>query len=221
MPDSYETQICNTALALIGSGVDENYVDDYEGDTTQTAQWCRRLLPQCKDLVLTSFTFVETVKYLAGTSGGGDDTSVVHPDWLYAYPLPSGCKKLLGLVASNNGAASIDYSEGMSFYPLHVLMDWERYQGYVLTNYTTSEFYWWYVYDVAYSELSEATRDAIAHLLAVKMVGAVIKGGDGLAMRRQLYQEYEQFARKNAIVLNQRQMFNPAPNGATSSIDIV
>lgn len=208
-----ETQICNDALALLGSGIDVPWLDDYATDTTDTAQWCRKLLDATRRSVLANFTFVETVTFLAGTDSGGDDSSVVHPDWLYAYPLPTNpvCLRLLGLVVTSN-------VNGGGW---HYLLDWERYQSYVLTDYATSDFYWHYIRDETdYSVLSQPTRDAIAYLLASKLAAPVVRGPESYARRRELLQEYELYARKYAIAFNQKQLFNAKPDGDIQTIDI-
>lgn len=206
-----ETEVANGALDLLGSGVDTSHLSDYATDTGDTADACRRNLPKCRKLLLESFPFIEAIKYLLASDSGADDSSVVHPDWLYAYALPSDCLRLLALTANNNPNES----------NRHILLEYERYQNYILTDYTTSEFYWWYIADVEDLTLfPQATRDALEYLLAAKLVGTVLKGPSAHQLRTNLLREYELYARRNAVRFNQRQQFDPQPHGATSIVDI-
>jgi len=206
------TNICNAALDLLGSGVDKAHLGAYETDTGETADACRRHFDQCRKLLLASWPFTESCKYLAGTSSGGDDSSVVHPDWLYAYALPADCLRLLGLTANNSASDS----------NRHLLLEYERYQGYLLTDYTTTEFYWWYITDVENTSLWPATHlDALAYLLAAKLAGPVLRSPAAHILRTNLLREYELYARRNAVRFNQRQQFDPAPHGQTRVVDIM
>ncbi len=207
-----ETEVCNGALDLLGSGADESHLDDYTTDEGTTADACRRNLPKCRRLLLESFPFLEAIKYLAATDSGGDDADVVHPDYLYAYPLPADCLRLLGLLANNS---TNEYNQ-------HIALRYERYQGHVLTDYTTSEFYWWYIKDEEdLSLFPRAHRDALEYLLAAKLVGTVLRGPAAHQLRTNLLREYELYARRNAVRFNQRQQYDRARAASTSIIDIV
>lgn len=193
MSDELTTALCNRAVALLGSGIDGvDALDSYENDTTVLADWCRRLYDSCRQEALTAWRWNEAVKLLAGTDGAGDDASVVHTgyDYAYAIPVASGCLALRGIV--DDDCKPLKYRAA---------------GGYIHTDYATDEFYWDFVLDLE-SGFSVGLQKCIVTLLAAALAGPIYKGDRGDAKRRALLQEYRELIQPDAESANQAEQYD-------------
>lgn len=193
MSEDLKTQISNGAILLIGSGIGGvAYLDSYDSDTSELADWFRRRYDVCRKRTLLRWRWNEAILLLAGTDAGGDIVAAVHPGYTYAYTIPAsdGCIGLRGIV-DEEGTALPYRVVGTQ---LHC-------------DYTTDEFWWDFINDIE-TGFSPGLQRCIEYELAIDLCGYAVKGQQGDAKRTALETEYRELILPCAKSENQDQEYD-------------
>ncbi|MFH0983101.1 MAG: hypothetical protein V2A79_16400 [Planctomycetota bacterium] len=191
--DGDATSACNGAILLVGSGFEgSSHIDSYENDTGPLADWCRRRYDICRKRALVKHRWNEAIKLLSGEDGAGDDDSVVHPKYDYAYALPAaaGCVALRGIVDEDEK-------------PLLC----RRAGQFIHTDYATDEFWWDFVEDIE-TGFSPGLQQCIEYELAINLTGFLLKGNAADAKRQALQEEYRVLILPDAKGENQQEQYD-------------
>lgn len=180
-----EVDICNVALSFLGDRATVTSIDPPEGSSPQ-ADHCARFYPMALQEILQSFpwTFATTRATLAELQTTPDSVR-------FAYALPANCLRLL-YVYGAPGVECRSWSLERSASGLMVIT--EEPAQYVI--YTTSR--------VAAAQFPPAFVEALCHLLASKLAGAVIPGSTGMDLMSKHLQAYDLYAQR-AMALDARQ----------------
>lgn len=85
------TDICNVALAGVGSGLDSHeFIDDFSTDETETAELCRRFYARALNYAIEDILPKESVSYESLTLASGSNVPANMLDWDYAFIVPAG-----------------------------------------------------------------------------------------------------------------------------------
>lgn len=180
-----EVDICNVALSFLGDKAAVTSISPPEGKSPQ-ADHCARFYPMAVQEILQSFpwSFATARATLAELKTKPDSVQ-------FAYALPTNCLRLLHVFGAP-GIPCRSWSIERSANGLMLIT--KEPADHVV--YTTSR--------VAASQFPPAFVEALCHLLASKLAGAVIPGGTGMDLMTKHLQAYDLYAQR-AMKLDARQ----------------
>lgn len=180
-----EVDICNVALSFLGDRATVTSIDPPEGSSPQ-ADHCARFYPMALQEILQYFpwSFATTRATLAELQTKPDSVR-------FAYALPTNCLRLL-YVYGAPGVECRSWSLERSANGLMLITE----EPVAFVTYTTSR--------VAAAQFPPAFVEALCHLLASKLAGAVIPGGTGMDLMTKHLQAYDLYAQR-AMALDARQ----------------
>lgn len=180
-----EVDICNVALSFLGDRATVTSINPPEGKSPQ-ADHCARFYPMALQEILQAFpwSFATVRATLAELAEKPDSVQ-------FAYALPSNCLRMLYVY----GASGIECRSWTIEQSKNGLMLVTR-EPVNFVVYTTSR--------VAAAQFPAAFVEALAHLLASKLAGAVIPGGTGMDLMSKHLQAYDLYAQR-AMKLDARQ----------------
>lgn len=172
-----EVDICNVALSFLGDRATVTSISPPEGKSPQ-ADHCARFYPMALQEILESFpwSFATARATLAELATKPESVA-------YAYALPASCLRLL-YVFGAPGIECRTWSVERSTSGL-MLVTQEPIDHVV---YTTSA--------VQAAQFPAAFVEALAHLLASKLAGAVIPGSTGMDLMSKHMQAYDLYAQR-------------------------
>lgn len=200
--------ICNLALSELGEATIVSL-----GEASTEARTCNRYYEQCKEFLLKSsmWSFAKRVKPLALTT----ETS---PQWKYVYAYPSDALTVRFLFPDISRDTNLTITD--DYWPVRGLKELVRENPYetalgdngriILTDLCDAY--------IGYTQnIDDATYfppdfvDVFSLYLAHKMTYAIVGvSGDGRALRRDLYQQYEyELAKTRANDANQQRQSRP------------
>lgn len=180
-----EVDICNIALSFLGDRANVTSISPPEGSAQ--ADHCARFYPIALNELLQRFpwTFATVRASLATLASKPDSVA-------YAYALPSNCLRLLSVYGTKEievGSWTIERAQG-------TLM---------LVTEEPVEYVCFLSSQVPASQFSPAFVEALAHLLAAKLSGAIMPGTTGMDVMGKQLQAYEMYSNR-AMALDARQV---------------
>lgn len=166
--------ICNLALARLGDVATVAAIDPSEGSAQ--ADQCARFYPIARDSLLELHGWKFNTRRVALSS-----LSIDLHNWAYAYAEPTGCLRVLKVIASTDESSAVGW-------PFETETD-EDGRSLIRTNMADAEAVCTFrVTDPA--KFSPLFVDALGWLLASYLAGPIIKGEEGRAESRRMLQEF-------------------------------
>lgn len=180
-----EVDICNIALSYLGDRANVTSISPPEGSAQ--ADHCARFYPIALQEILQRFpwTFATVRATLPQLVKKPDSVA-------FAYALPSNCLRILSVYGAANWEVS---SWNIERTDRELILVSEEPIAYVV--YLTNR--------VPVSQFSPVFVEALAHLLAAKLAGAIMPGSTGADVLTKQLQAYEMYAQK-VMALDARQV---------------
>lgn len=172
-----EVDICNIALSFLGDRATVTSIDPPEGSSPQ-ADHCARFYPMALQEILQSFpwSFATTRATLAELQTKPDTVQ-------FAYALPTNCLRLL-------------YAYGAPGIECRSWTIERSANGLMLVTQEPVSFVVYTTGRVAAAQFPPAFVEALCHLIASKLAGAVIPGGTGMDLMTKHLQAYDLYAQR-------------------------
>ena len=184
--------ICNMALAYLGDRATVVSIDPPEG--SPQADHCARFYPIAKGQILAEHPWSFALKR-ANRARLADAPEGAR----YAYTLPRDCVRVVSIFDARSDFELHDYTL-------------ESDQGYVIVTCDSEDVYINYVSSLTPEVMFSASfADALAHLLASKLAGAVMPGTTGIKLAQEELKLYLAFVEKavnhDAVQTHERELY--------------
>ena len=181
-----DTEICNHALTLIGSGADDcRRLTNVVTDTGPTARWFRETWDSARRAAILRHDWSCCIDYLNGEDAGGDVEGVNHEPYDYAYRIPATFTDTTGTthgVLACRGIVDVDDYKTPLKYGGPV-------NGIIHCDFTVDAFAWKLLLDRV-SVWSPQLRTCLAYELAIMGATFLIPGDSGMERANFLHAKY-------------------------------